>query len=182
VTIKINQKANIFEEVINKTYTLNADGQDHTLKEVKEEKDLGIWIDSELDFDKHINAKIQTANNMLGLIRRSYKSLDQDTFLPLYKTMVRSHFDYGTSVWNPSLRKHIEAIENVQRRATKMIPGLHSLEYEDRLRKLKLPTLVYRRLRGDMIETFKVLNGIYDNSVTNEMFQLRDKRTNRVGL
>ena len=51
-------------------------------------------------------------------------------------------------------------IENVQRRATKLIPILSGLSYEERLKKLKLPTLKYRRLRGDMIEVFKILMGI----------------------
>ena len=45
------------------------------------------------------------------------------------------------------------ALENVQRRATKKIPGFKNMSYEDRLQKLKLPTLAYRRKRGDMIET-----------------------------
>jgi hypothetical protein len=43
-------------------------------------------------------------------------------------------------------------IENIQRRATKLIPGLSDLSYENRLRRLKLPSLSYRRSRGDMIE------------------------------
>ena len=47
--------------------------------------------------------------------------------------------------------KHIESIEHVQRRASKQIPGLSQLSYEERLRKIKLPTLAYRRSRGDMI-------------------------------
>ena len=67
---------------------------------------------------------------------------------------------YGVHV-----KKHIEAIENVQRRATlcsKQIPRLSSLSYEDRLRKLKLPTLAYRRSCGDMIELYKILTGKYD--------------------
>ena len=54
------------------------------------------------------------------------------------------------------------ALENVQRRATKQIPGFKNMSYEDRLQKLKLPTLAYRRKRGDMIETYKITSGTYD--------------------
>ena len=61
--------------------------------------------------------------------------------------------------------KHVDALENVQRRATRCIPSLKGLSYVDRLKKLQLPTLVYRRARGDMIETFKILNQ-YDPDVT----------------
>ena len=53
-------------------------------------------------------------------------------------------------------------IEKVQRRATKLVMGLQELPYGDRLRALKLPSLSYRRIRGDMIETYKILNGKYD--------------------
>ena len=57
------------------------------------------------------------------------------------------------------------ALENVQRRATKQIPGFKNMSYEDRLQKLKLPTLGYRRKRGDMIETYKITPGTYDTTL-----------------
>ena len=53
-------------------------------------------------------------------------------------------------------------IEKVQRRATKILPGFKTLCYTDRLKKLSLPTLAYRRIRGDMIETYKIINNHYD--------------------
>ena len=46
-------------------------------------------------------------------------------------------------------------LENVQIRATKLVDGLGSLDYPERLWKLQLPTLAYRRARGDMIEVYK---------------------------
>lgn len=59
--------------------------------------------------------------------------------------------------------KDIEIFENVQRRATKLIATLKDLSYEERLRMLNLPTLVYRRRRrGDMIEVFKIMCRIYE--------------------
>ena len=58
--------------------------------------------------------------------------------------------------------KYIDAIEKVQKRATKTLPGLRDKSYSDRLKILNLPTLAYRRLRGDMIETYKIVNGFYD--------------------
>ena len=69
------------------------------------------------------------------------------------------------SVWSPYKNKDIQAIENVQRRATKLIPELRDNTYQERLRILQLPTLIYRRLRGDMIEMFKILN-VYDKDTT----------------
>ena len=69
--------------------------------------------------------------------------------------------EYAHAVWSPHKKKDMEAIENVQRRATKMVPGLNDKSYEDRLKELKLPSLSYRRLRGDMIEVFKLVNDVY---------------------
>ena len=71
------------------------------------------------------------------------------------------------------------AIENVQRRATKLIPGFRDLSYKERLARLKLPTLVYRRMRGDMVEVYKLLNGMYDKVVTGGLLDLYADHTDR---
>ncbi|KAK3084399.1 hypothetical protein FSP39_012905 [Pinctada imbricata] len=92
--------------------------------------------------------------------------MDCKTFVPLYKTLVRTHLDFTSSVWAPYKQKHIEQIEAVQRRATKQLPGKKELSYPERLRKLKLPTLSYHRIRGDMIEVFKILTGKYDKNAS----------------
>ena len=76
--------------------------------------------------------------------------------------MVRTQLDYASSVWAPYKKKHIDMIENVQKRATKQIPRIKNLSYEERLRKLELLTLSYRRLRGDMIEVYQIIQGHYD--------------------
>ena len=75
----------------------------------------------------------------------------------IFKGLVRPHLEYAAPIWTPHLNKYKEQIENVQRRATKLVPGLNQLSYPERLRKLKLPTLAYRRARGDMIQMYKIL-------------------------
>ena len=87
-------------------------------------KDIGVIIDSDLKFEKHINSKIGTANKILGIIRRAFMYLSAEVFIPLYKAMVRSHFDYAMIIWNPHAVKYIESVEGVQRRATKMVPEI----------------------------------------------------------
>jgi hypothetical protein len=72
--------------------------------------------------------------------------------------------EYASSVWNPHSKEDIEALEKVQRRATKLVKAIKHLNYEDRLKKLKLPTLKYRRLRGDLIEVFKIVTNKEKNS------------------
>ena len=120
-----------------------------------EEKDLGVFIDSELSFSEHIASKVRIANAIVGLIRGSFSFLDGTSFKRLYTAFVRPHLEYAQSVWSPHLRKHINMLENVQIRATKLVDGLVRLDYPDRLKILNLPTLAYRRLRGDLIEFYK---------------------------
>ena len=65
------------------------------MTKVEDIKDIGVTIDCHLKFEKHINGKIVTANKLVGIIRRSFMFLNEEIFVPLYKSLVRSHFDYG---------------------------------------------------------------------------------------
>ena len=132
------------------------------LKYTAVEKDIGVHVDDQLTFDKHIRLKCKKATSMFALVRRTFKFLDEHMFQHLYKALCRSHFDSCSAVWAPYQIEHIKLIEGVQRRVTKQIPGFRDMSYEDRLTKLKLPTLCYRRLRGDLIEVYKILNSYYD--------------------
>ena len=103
---------------------------------------------------------------MLGIIKRNFIHLTPDSFVILYKALVRSHLEYAVSVWNPHYQFLIEKLEKVQKRATKLVLTVKSLNYEERLRKLNLPTLKFRWIRGDMIEVYKIFNRKYDEEVT----------------
>ena len=94
---------------------------------------------------------------------------ESDIMVPLYKALVRPIIEYGNSVWSPYKEKDIKHIEQVQRNFTKHILGTKNLNYEERLNKLKLPSLAYRRLRGDLIETYKILHKKYDSKTTNSL-------------
>ena len=154
---------------------MSINGNEMKLDAVNMEKDLGITFDKRLEFDYHIQEKPKKANSMYGMLRRTFKHLDEKTFVPLYKTMARSQLDYGCVIWNPYKEKYNEQIEKVQRRATKTLPKLNKLEYIDRLKKLKqLPCLKYRRLRGDLIEAYKILRGSYDNNVLKNILITKD--------
>ena len=119
-------------------------------------KDLGVTFINNLRFSVHITDKIKKANNMLSLINRNFKHLSPDAFLGLYKSLVRSHLEYAVQAWCPYRKGDIEMLERVQMRATKMIRGLRGKSYTQRLVYLQLPTLKYRRIRGDMIALFKI--------------------------
>ena len=136
------------------------------LETVESHKDLGIRVDEKIQFRDHINDIVSKANQMMGLIRRTFKELTKEVFIPLYKALVRSRLEYGQAIWSPDKLMDIRKIEGVQRRATKQVKGLRNLSYPDRLRALNLPTLSYRRLRGDMIEMYKIMHDHYDKSTT----------------
>jgi len=127
-------------------------------------KDLGVIVDSELKFKDHIYTIINRAYKMLGIIKCNFPNMEKSTFMILYKSFVRSCLETSTSVWNPHSKGLIFDLEKVQKRATKLVGECKCLSYADRLKYLKLPSLVHRRLREDMIEAFKILHNSCDNS------------------
>ena len=133
-----------------------------------EERDLGVIIDHKLEFGKHIKTIVAKANRILSLIRISFACMEKTMFLNLYLVLVRPLLEYCVQVWTPHLRKYINLIEGVQRRATRLVPELKHLNYQNRLEKLELTKLEERRVRGDMIQTYKFVSG--KEKVDHEIF------------
>ena len=117
-------------------------------------------------------------NQVLGMIRRNITYKEKSLIVPLYKAIVRPHLEYCIQAWSPYLRKDIDMLEKIQRRATKLIPGLRDLRYEERLKECGLTTLETRRVRGDQIEVFKILNG-YENIDSNIFFEIKESKITR---
>ena len=140
------------------TYNMEFDGQDIRLKNSDCEKDLGVHVDNKLNFETHINKKIKAANRVLAIVRRTFYHMTAPIFCQAFKGLVRPILEYAQSVWSPKSKRLISDIEDVQRRGSKLIPGFYNLSYPERLRRLKMPTLAYRRARGDMIEVWKMLS------------------------
>ena len=122
------------------------------------ERDLGIYIQKDLKWDTQVRNATAKANRMLGIIRKAFKYPCSETIKLLYCSMVRPHLEYAVSSWCPYLEKDVNELEKVQRRATKLIPELHDLDYKERLNSLQLTDLSTRRLRGDLIQMYKVAN------------------------
>ena len=69
------------------------------------------------------------------MLRRTFVHRDKDVFKLLFVSIVRPHLKYGAPIWNTYTNKLINKIENVLRRATKLIPSMFNLRYRERLEK-----------------------------------------------
>ena len=105
----------------------------------------------QLTFHQQTSKVVQKANRVLSLIKKSFEYITTDMLPVLYKSLVRPVIKYGNL---PFFNQDISRIESVQRRATRIVPSLAPLPYLERLKSLKLPSLLYRCKRGDMIFAF----------------------------
>lgn len=136
------------------------------LPKIDSEKDLGVLVSQNWKWDQHINTFVKKATSMSAWVLRTVVSRSPEVMLQIYKTFIRPHLEYCVQLWSP-LPSHgnwglIMSIENVQRQFTRAIDGVGLLTYKNRLKKLGLTTLLERRARGDLIETFRILSGIAD--------------------
>ena len=143
---------------------------DVALERTTEEKDLGVYVTPDLKTSVHVAKVAAKANSVVGQIKKTFTYMDKEMFLELYLHLVRPLMEYAVQVWSPKLLKDVNKLEKVQRRATKLVPEISDLPYETRLQILGLPSLKERRIRGDMIEVFKILNG-FENIDSEKFFK-----------
>jgi len=160
-------------------YRLNG----RTLKSAVEQRDLGIQVQNSLKVTSQVDRVVKSAFGTLAFINRSIEYKSWSVMVRLYKALVRPNLEYCVQFWSPSYRKDVNKIERVQRRFTRMLPGLEKLSYRERLNRLGLYSLERRRMRGDLIEVYKILMGI-DRVNASRLFPLRrrEKKTRGHGL
>ena len=136
-----------------------------TIIATNKEKDITVIFDNNLLFNSHITA---TVNKCQGILAFSF--LDENILTLLYAALIRPIVEYSNVIWAPHLKKHINMIEGIQRRATR-IPTLSNLSYPERLDKLNLFSLSYRRRRGDLIQVYKIMHSI-DHIRYQDLFEI----------
>ena len=157
-------------------YLLN----DVRLPQTESEVDLGVTVNQYWSWDSQIKKAIGKANACTAWVIRSVLCREPPVVTNIYKSLIRPHLEYCIQLWSPVPHYgnwgYIMDIEAVQRRVTRIIDGLGLLTYKERLDKLGLTTLLERRARGDLIETFKIVNGIinYGTNLFNKSTR-RDK-------
>ena len=135
------------------------------IKEVQLEKDLGIWLDNEMTFETDITKKANKENGMIAVI----------VFFNIYKCLIRPHLEFANLIWHPRVIKHQIILENVQKRATRLVSVMKNLSYYERLKELNLSSLEYRRKRRTMIKMYKICYGLYDRNATAGLFERNDR-------
>ncbi|CAB4033408.1 Hypothetical predicted protein [Paramuricea clavata] len=107
------------------------------------ENDLGVIMHHKRMWRDHIFSKVNTANKILRLIKRTVRGTsNKDVIKELYVHMVRPHLEYICEVWSPHQEYLKDLIEAVQRRATRQM--IKNKSYMDRFKELKLLTLASR--------------------------------------
>jgi len=142
------------------------------------QRDLGVLVQESQGVGLQVQQVIKKANGILSFIARGMEFKNSEVMLQLYKVLVRPHLEYCVQFWSPYLRKDILALEGVQRRFTRLIPELRGLAYEERLSRLGLYSLEFRRMRGDLIETYKIMKGI-DKIEAGKLFPLAGETRTR---
>ena len=131
----------------------------HMLGTTETERDIGVLVSANMKLARQCQKAAQTAGSVLGQISRAFHYRDRKTFVKLYKQYVRPHLEFAVTAWSPWTVADKECLERVQMRAIKMVSGLISSDYHERLAELGMETLEERRHRMDMAQVYKIVTG-----------------------
>ena len=121
-------------------------------------RDLGVLVTDNLKWSSHISHIHSVASHLIYIVLRTFSTKNIWTLLKIYVTCIRPKLKYNSSVWSPYLKKDIKLIESVQKRFTRNVfirCNLPFNSYEDRLTKLGIKSLEYRRLEFDLILMYR---------------------------
>ena len=129
----------------------------------KRRETLGVVIQDNLWPEEHIDRIFGDTFRMLRNIRMAFHFLDKDMMRKIITSMIRAKLEYAEVIWSPHKEKHVLKLERIQRIATKMVPELKELTYEEWFQKMQLSTLEERIERGDLITIYKLMTNLERN-------------------
>ena len=148
-----------------------------TLEHREKVRDLGVWLDSKLNFAYHVDLTVSKANKMLGLLMRSLQTgqaagrFKVGPILTAYFGNIRSILEYGCVLWGGAAKCHLDRLERVQHKFLIWLAfHVHtsrpsqSLSYHDLLQLFKISSLSQRRLQYDICFVHKILSGRVDSA------------------
>jgi hypothetical protein len=149
-----------------------------TIPVVQEMKDLGILIDSNLTFTKHITAISNSAIGKVYRIRNNFFGSELQLYKRLLTTYIRPTLEYASTIWFPNQINTMQKSEKAVRKLTKFTAQLWDKTYSDRLSVFQHHSLLFRRICHDLIMAFKIFTYHYDGVKPEDFFDLScDNRT-----
>ena len=133
------------------------------------ERIFGMLVDKDLTFSQQMYACSKKANNVCNMILSNLRHFDNSLLTLLFCVFARPHVEYTCVIYNPYQLQYIDLLENVQRKFTKRLHGLHNVSYCKRLIACKLDSLELRRLYSDIITLYKIIHSFVDSSISNSL-------------
>ena len=164
------EKCNILSVTrLKQPYTFRYKLKGHVLENSTTTKYLGVNLTSNLCWSTHIDKSTKKANSVLGFIKRNIRTKNRDTKATAFKTLVRPHLEYCSSVWNPHTEKDKKKIEMVQRRAARYVLNDYNTtsSVSAMLEELGWETLESRRQKLQLTLFFKIVNNLVDIPAAN---------------
>ena len=128
------------------------------------ERDLGVWVSSDLAWSRQVTEQCTKANKLPGFVRLASKNIyDIQTHLALYLAIVRCHLGYPFQVWSHQSVGLLKQVENVQRRTTKFILELSfrcDVPCKARLQMTELLPLSYWHQFLGIVFLYKAINNL----------------------
>ena len=151
----LSEKRNNFE----KDYTLN----NCVLGNVNHQVYPGVQLSDDLKWSHHIGTATKRAYKILGVVRRYLRPCSRILKETGYKTLVRPHLEYASTVWDSHLKKYINSLDRVQRSPARFVSN--NYDYTEGsmtsiLKDLNWDSLVSRRTSAQLIMFYKIVNGL----------------------
>ena len=142
----------------------------HTIQMEDSTRYLGVELQSNMSWNRHMDQAVKKVNSTLGFLRRNLRVSNEQTKSSAYFSMVRPIVEYCSIVWNPYTTEYIKKVEMVQRRAARYVINRYhnTSSVTSMLDHLEWESLEARRAKNQLTMFFKIIHGLVDNGHTGQ--------------